>query len=99
MTACNLPRYCVGCESLDRKSTRLNSSHRCISYAVFCLKKKNMLLPGKQGRLVAAGVADFGDAMLAQLEQLDGAKGRLDVARAQRGPHARTDGTGALGAA
>src|ERR1017187_9831132 len=25
--------------SLDRKSTRLNSSHRCISYAVFCLKK------------------------------------------------------------
>src|SRR5437879_10614599 len=27
--------------SIDRKSTRLNSSHRCISYAVFCLKKKN----------------------------------------------------------
>src|SRR5437762_3367735 len=27
------------CETLaDRKSTRLNSSHRCISYAVFCLK-------------------------------------------------------------
>src|ERR1017187_6268413 len=26
-------------ELLDRKSTRLNSSHRCISYAVFCLKK------------------------------------------------------------
>src|SRR5437764_3688043 len=25
----------------DRKSTRLNSSHRCISYAVFCLTKKN----------------------------------------------------------
>src|ERR1017187_5980025 len=24
----------------DRKSTRLNSSHRCISYAVFCFKKK-----------------------------------------------------------
>src|SRR5207248_5987727 len=29
----------VGFES-DRKSTRLNSSHRTISYAVFCLKKK-----------------------------------------------------------
>src|SRR5437879_8240981 len=29
------------CKMLDRKSTRLNSSHRCISYAVFCLKKKN----------------------------------------------------------
>src|SRR5207248_8550337 len=27
-------------EGLDRKSTRLNSSHRTISYAVFCLKKK-----------------------------------------------------------
>src|SRR5947208_12765464 len=27
--------------SRDRKSTRLNSSHQIISYAVFCLKKKN----------------------------------------------------------
>src|SRR5256885_10455020 len=27
----------------DRKSTRLNSSHLVISYAVFCLKKKNIL--------------------------------------------------------
>src|SRR4051812_49881374 len=27
--------------SIDRKSTRLNSSHMSISYAVFCLKKKN----------------------------------------------------------
>src|SRR2546426_3541208 len=27
---------------LDRKSTRLNSSHLVISYAVFCLKKKNL---------------------------------------------------------
>src|SRR5438067_3528092 len=27
--------------ALDRKSTRLNSSHVSISYAVFCLKKKN----------------------------------------------------------
>src|SRR3712207_7751120 len=29
---------------LDRKSTRLNSSHANISYAVFCLKKKNLTL-------------------------------------------------------
>src|SRR2546430_9010511 len=29
---------------IDRKSTRLNSSHSQISYAVFCLKKKNSLL-------------------------------------------------------
>src|SRR5258708_8266666 len=28
-------------EEPDRKSTRLNSSHQIISYAVFCLKKKN----------------------------------------------------------
>src|SRR5438067_2996926 len=28
--------------ALDRKSTRLNSSHVSISYAVFCLKKKNL---------------------------------------------------------
>src|SRR5258708_38427817 len=28
------------CASGDRKSTRLNSSHQIISYAVFCLKKK-----------------------------------------------------------
>src|SRR5688572_14863584 len=37
-----LERYCVaiGVRTLDRKSTRLNSSHSQISYAVFCLKKK-----------------------------------------------------------
>src|SRR5258708_11072281 len=29
----------------DRKSTRLNSSHQIISYAVFCLKKKKKLTP------------------------------------------------------
>src|SRR5690242_20734495 len=29
---------------VDRKSTRLNSSHMSISYAVFCLKKKNKML-------------------------------------------------------
>src|SRR5438552_10034312 len=31
----------LGRDRLDRKSTRLNSSHQIISYAVFCLKKKN----------------------------------------------------------
>src|SRR5262245_64260122 len=31
----------AGAVLLDRKSTRLNSSHLGISYAVFCLKKKN----------------------------------------------------------
>src|SRR5436189_1712732 len=32
----------------DRKSTRLNSSHRCISYAVFCLKKKKTQQKGER---------------------------------------------------
>src|SRR5258708_13100203 len=31
----------LGQRPADRKSTRLNSSHQIISYAVFCLKKKN----------------------------------------------------------
>src|SRR6267142_4449050 len=38
-------------DSADRKSTRLNSSHMSISYAVFCLKKKkkyNLLLEKKK---------------------------------------------------
>src|ERR1017187_6978257 len=34
-------RWSFFARSRDRKSTRLNSSHRCISYAVFCLKKVN----------------------------------------------------------
>src|SRR2546430_7149270 len=39
------PAFCEGwrgraCRGQDRKSTRLNSSHSQISYAVFCLKKK-----------------------------------------------------------
>src|SRR6195952_970959 len=37
---------------VDRKSTRLNSSHRCISYAVFCLKK-NKIPTMVQGQSVA----------------------------------------------
>src|SRR5256885_8115586 len=32
-------------QAVDRKSTRLNSSHLVISYAVFCLKKKNSTMP------------------------------------------------------
>src|SRR3712207_8038123 len=33
----------IGASIADRKSTRLNSSHANISYAVFCLKKKKQL--------------------------------------------------------
>src|SRR2546430_12596193 len=44
-----IERYCQGRERAapyteDRKSTRLNSSHSQISYAVFCLKKKRAML-------------------------------------------------------
>src|SRR5256885_3596026 len=37
---CRVPVSQEAPEHLDRKSTRLNSSHLVISYAVFCLKKK-----------------------------------------------------------
>src|SRR5256886_3073068 len=43
-TACagcsSFHRYSLNPATVDRKSTRLNSSHSQISYAVFCLKKK-----------------------------------------------------------
>src|SRR5207244_10249918 len=38
---CLLPLVLAAEPFQDRKSTRLNSSHQIISYAVFCLKKKN----------------------------------------------------------
>src|SRR3970282_818045 len=38
----------------DRKSTRLNSSHRCISYAVFCLKKYNPAAANSRAHASAA---------------------------------------------
>src|SRR5947199_7610548 len=40
---CASARACRVCQIVDRKSTRLNSSHLGISYAVFCLKKKKTL--------------------------------------------------------
>src|SRR5436305_6788159 len=42
----------------DRKSTRLNSSHVRISYAVFCLKKRRLVgLPGARREPVSSGRA------------------------------------------
>src|SRR5438309_7016989 len=48
---------------LDRKSTRLNSSHSSISYAVFCLKKKNnttrKISPSPHTYSLSPGAAQF----------------------------------------
>src|SRR5258708_17184318 len=53
----------------DRKSTRLNSSHQIISYAVFCLKKKNTVteFPGIASTIWALARA----ATIATLDSLD----------------------------
>src|SRR5438034_6080075 len=45
----------------DRKSTRLNSSHTVISYAVFCLKKKNALVRRGVARSSGVRCADDGE--------------------------------------
>src|SRR5258708_21500415 len=45
------------CLEIDRKSTRLNSSHQIISYAVFCLKKKK-----KRVKISYGECGDSGDA-------------------------------------
>src|SRR5256885_1194820 len=55
------PELCIG----DRKSTRLNSSHLVISYAVFCLKQKT-LIPGRRPRYARQAATNFpGQAALA----------------------------------
>src|SRR6266516_4758856 len=59
-------------EQLDRKSTRLNSSHRTISYGVFCLKKKN--------ELTCAGCHCGGDVVLHPDNYGRGCEGRHDSA-------------------
>src|SRR5690348_6788193 len=47
-------RVAVRLLPLDRKSTRLNSSHPSISYAVFCLKKKKKNVQSSAPRLLAS---------------------------------------------
>src|SRR5256885_5470741 len=51
--------WCAASElRADRKSTRLNSSHLVISYAVFCLKKKNHILNKFKGTYFMRSVRD-----------------------------------------
>src|SRR6202000_3579270 len=52
-TCCPSTLGCRTCPTTDRKSTRLNSSHPSISYAVFCLKKnKNIDCDARKSPLV-----------------------------------------------
>src|SRR5256886_6497640 len=50
-------RLAEAADRRDRKSTRLNSSHSQISYAVFCLKKKNAKLYGFSGSVRQSEIA------------------------------------------
>src|SRR5256884_2198427 len=66
--------------ALDRKSTRLNSSHGYISYAVFCLKKKNISLDPKDEDELQSGAF-----VLRPGDELVGMAGATDA------PYASTD--------
>src|SRR6266446_2854715 len=62
--------------NIDRKSTRLNSSHLVISYAVFCLKKKNdrprdVGADGAQG--IGGEVASLAESVAQEERRHDGA--------------------------
>src|SRR6202162_6528792 len=52
----NLQGLAVAGEGLDRKSTRLNSSHHDISYAVFCLYKRTARWEQRQGEYHSVGI-------------------------------------------
>src|SRR5256885_6404143 len=56
----------------DRKSTRLNSSHLVISYAVFCLKKKKLEDPTVLASQVEVKCADFMYLACADLSNVNG---------------------------
>src|SRR5260221_4547901 len=58
----------------DRKSTRLNSSHTVISYAVFCLKKKNTIRPNRTRRHRGYGRHTFGSWCQHQIGRLPPAR-------------------------
>src|SRR6202521_262272 len=73
--------------AVDRKSTRLNSSHLRISYAVFCLKKKteSFSLPPQLTILDQADAADL-------LDRLGRADRRRDVPRHRAQHHPPASG-------
>src|SRR2546430_4296084 len=78
---CGAPVACRARHRRDRKSTRLNSSHSQISYAVFCLKKKKNTVRVNKHEIERKCCQIGGDAMLAQLEAGDkiGVDGALQL--------------------
>src|SRR2546422_4637795 len=58
-----LDRRCDG----DRKSTRLNSSHGYISYAVFCLKKKKNFIASMTQKLTLSDISDESNTSLVKV--------------------------------
>src|SRR5690625_5670671 len=77
--------------SKDRKSTRLNSSHVAISYAVFCLKKKNRVVR-KALRMaphveMASRAVKNGRRQMAKCERIDshlaGSRSAQDVSKSR----------------
>src|SRR5260221_2307215 len=69
----------------DRKSTRLNSSHTVISYAVFCLKKKNIRDVAAPGSRTALHAADFHSHQRAALPERDVRRDTADGRDSGRG--------------
>src|SRR6476646_6066233 len=76
-TTCHAAISCA-----DRKSTRLNSSHTVISYAVFCLKKKKTQIilvyledkinkPPRREMIVGSGITVFAVARFPDIERID----------------------------
>src|SRR5947208_7843753 len=57
-------RAAVDAAWVDRKSTRLNSSHQIISYAVFCLEKKTDRLARRSYRTSTTRLATAGEMRL-----------------------------------
>src|ERR1039458_4119348 len=79
--SCNFRSSSFSWSWTDRKSTRLNSSHLGISYAVFCLKKKMILLnythvgvwnPAGCTQSIGGGAEDALKLLLATCAKLDG---------------------------
>src|SRR5690349_10456115 len=68
------------CFCPDRKSTRLNSSHVEISYAVFCLKKKKQLLGGLEAEAVGGEELRVVEGVGARQGAVAGGRGRLHLA-------------------